>query len=427
MTIKLNFKIFFIYIFAFYLLYLPDFSYLIGINGYLILGILTLLYLTKYSLTKNSNYFSYYKRKPTFIFIVLTVISAIYFIIRAAIAGVSITDIDNLRVVQNLIPIFYLIGAVTIFYELDRQGYSKKQKYKFIINVAMIQGIIALCMLVFPSLKEIAFNIFYQNREINQYISQSRLYGICNGDYTYSLQIMHSILALFCLFYAYYYKDKKSLISFILILLVTFLNGRFGLVIFIIGFVLFILNVMLKTMNPLKIFQIILLSIVVFIMGYYVIINYVPNTYKLIIHAINDITSFLQTGNSTTEMYDLVSSFRFPEGLYLIIGMGYRVFGGSGKMFNANERSSDIGFVNDAYMGGLIYMMLLYSGYLYIIRKIDTLAKKKSFEKIMTKVLLVSMILANIKGEVFRSQILTTVFIMLIVFMLFEGEKENEK
>lgn len=424
---KVNLKIVILYLFAFYLLYLPDFTYLIGINGFIVLFLFIILFLLKYLVSKKNKYFSLYKKKPIFLFIIFTFVSAFYYMIRTSIAGVDIFDIDNLRIVQNIIPIFYLIGCVTIYFELDSLNYQKQQKYKFIINVATIQGIIALAMLLIPSLKNIALNIFYQNSDFNEYISQSRLYGICNGDYTYSLQVAHAILALFCLFYSSYYNDKKSLISLVLILLVTFLNGRFGLIVFIVGFIIFILNTMLKTMSPIKIIQIIFSSLLICIIGYYVIVNYIPNTYKLVTHAISDITSFLETGDSTTEMYELVSSFRMPPGICFIFGMGYRVFGGSGKLFNYNERSSDIGFVNDAYMGGLIYMFLLYYGYAYIIRKITLFTNKKHFERIMSKVLLISMTLANIKGEVFRSQILTTVFIIIIIFMLLEGEKQYEK
>ena len=424
---KINLKKIILYLFSFYLLYLPDFTYLIGVNGFVILSIFITLFLLKYLLTKNKKYFSLYKKKSIFLFIVFTVISSLYYMIRTSIAGVSIYDINNLRIIQNIIPIFYLIGCITIYFELDNLNYSKQQKYKFIINVATIQGIIALAMLLIPSLKNIAINIFYQSSEFNKYIFQSRLYGICNGDYTYSLQIVHSILALFCLVYMYYYKDKKSLISLIIILMVTFLNGRFGLIIFSVGFIVFILYILLKSMNPTKVVNIIFISTVIFATGYYIVLNYIPNVYKLVEHAILDISSFLSTGDSSTEMYDLVSSFRIPHGLYLIVGMGYRVFGGAGKMFNYNEKSADIGFVNDLYMGGLIYSFLLYAGYIYMLRKIISFSKKFSFERIMCNILLVSIILANIKGEVFRSQMIITLLLILLVFMLFEGEKNYGK
>ena len=86
-----------------------------------------------------------------------------------------------------------LIGVCIIYNELDEMNYNKKGKYKFVINVALIQSFIAINMVIIPEFRSIAYNIFYNgSNEINTYISASRLYGICDGDYTYSFQILHS-------------------------------------------------------------------------------------------------------------------------------------------------------------------------------------------------------------------------------------------
>ena len=43
----------------------------------------------------------------------------------------------------------------------------------------------------------------------------------------------------------------------------------------------------------------------------------------------------------------------FPEGMEFVFGRGHRVYGEAAKQ--AGYTASDIGFVNDMFMGGLIY------------------------------------------------------------------------
>lgn len=421
----INLRSLILYIYAFILIYSPNISYLIKVNNFVLLGCATVLYIFIYMIKREKEFFSYFKKKTIFIFITINILATFYYVIRTLIAGTDLTDFYNMRIIQNLMPIVYLSGALIIYHELNCMNFDKKEKYKFLINVVLIQSLIAISMIFIDSFRDIALNIFYSNHESNEYITKSRLYGICDGDYTYSFQILHSILALFILLYAYFYKEKKYIFNSLLALLVTFLNGRFGIIIFAIGLAYFLLYLFIKKGNFISVMKILFISSIIAIMCFLIIYFFLPNTFVIIEHAYHDILSFINGEKASTETASLVSMIFFPTGLSIIFGCGFRIFGYKGKAYGFNK-CSDVGFVNDAFMGGIIYMTLIYYAYYYIIRRIKSVCKKFCFERTMCNLLVVSMILANIKGELFRSQLLVANIITLLVFMLLSGGEKNE-
>ena len=427
MKIKINIKLLILYLYAFILMYLPNFSYAIKINNFILFGFATAIYIVKYLLKKDKIYFSYLKKKPIFIFIVIDILATCYYAIRTLIAGTDITDFYNMRIMQNLMPILYMLGTLIVYKELNDLNYTKEQKYKFIINVILIQSFIAISMIFLDSFRNIALNIFYSNHEFNEYVTRSRLYGICDGDYTYGFQILHSIFALFILMYAYFYKKKRYILYAIITLMVTFLNGRFGIVIFFIGLISFIIYLLMKKMDIIKVLKILFLMIIAGALMISIIYEFLPNTFIIVEHAYDDVLSFVNEGTTkNSETATLVSMIFFPTGLSIIFGCGFRIFGNKGREYGFND-SSDVGFVNDVFMGGIVYMILLYSGYFYIIAYIKKFFKGFCFERTVTNLLIICIFLANIKGEVFRSHLLMANIILLLTVMMLSGGKENGK
>lgn len=427
MKIKVNISLILTYIYAFFLIYSPNFSYIIKINNFILLGIFTffmlLTMMPQIRLLREK-----IRLKAIVYFIVMIIFSIIYYVIRTLIAGTNITDINNLRIIQGLMPIMYLLGTLIVYIRLDNNN-KIIDKYDFIIKVGLIQSIICIMMIFFNEFRNIAINIFYSNHELNKYITASRLYGICDGDYTYSFQILQSIIALLAFTYGNNKNKKKYYLYSIIILFSTVLNGRWGIVVFAVGVLLCLLYSAFINGKIFQTMKMIILLIIVGGIGITLIIKFLPNTVVLFTHAINDILSFLNNGEHT-ETGRLMEMILFPVGINIIFGCGYRIFGLKGINYGFTK-SSDVGFSNDMFMGGIIYVFMLYSPYINFYKITNNNAHKGSLEKIFSKVLLVAFLLSNFKGEVFRSELLNTIFILLSVFMLFESqrgvvEKTNE-
>lgn len=419
MKLSINLKLLSLYIFTFILIYFPNLSYYIKINGIIIYIIFLSLYLIKNLLSKNTKFMNFFKDKTVFTFIILNILYTIYYAIRTSIAGTNIFDLYNLRIIQNMFPILILMGVIIIYCELDKLKFDKFKKYKFIINIATFQGFLCLLMIIFPSFRQVAYNIFYQgSSKINIYISASRLYGICDGNYTYAFQILHSILGLFSLCIAYFFKKPKLYINTLLIISVSILNGRTGILIFLFGFVLLLLYILISEK---KIFKFLKYSFFIFLaisLTFIFIQKFLPSTAKIFEHAINDVLNFNNNSyNDTNETYQLISGIKLPNTFFnIIFGAGYRIYGGAGEKFG-NYQTSDIGFVNDIFMVGIFSLLFLYNSYFIFMRKIFKSKDSVKFNKVFMFLLFVSIIFANFKGELFRSQMLISSLLIILLFI----------
>lgn len=427
---KFNFIIPVLYLYSFILIYMPDLSYYIGISGEPILVASTLILFATMIISKKENLKHTLQNIVILSFIFLNVLFTLYYVIRTGMAGTSLSDVYNLRIVQNMIPVLIIIGVCCVFVKLDEFGYDKKKKYKFIINVGLIQSIIAISMVFIPQFRQIAYNIFYSGSdEINIYIYTSRLYGICDGNYTYSFQILHSFLALFALNYAYFFKEKRCYLYSVLLIIVSILNGRTGLIIYILGIVVTLIYILVKEQKILSFFRLLTVILVFFIVVLFIIKNFMPSTLKIINHAVEDILSFASgTDESSNETAHLLGSIQVPKGiLNNIFGAGYRIYAGLGINYGYYS-TSDIGFVNDWFMGGLFSIILLYGSFFILIKNIKKYSEKLSFENHMSIVLILCMLISNLKGEMFRSeiQIATLLFIFTFLFLsLINDIKKN--
>ena len=150
-----------------------------------------------------------------------------------------------------------------------------------------------------------------------------------------------------------------------------------------------------------KILKYIVLGIVLLIIILQLIRIAIPKTYNFINSMITDTVNLI-TGDELTGNYQALFGYMlyWPEGIYFIIGEGNRVYA------NLDYIQSDIGYVNDMFMGGLIYIVILYGTIITFLMK-----KNKEDNKLQNQLnLLISLIsaatllIANYKGETMKGR-----------------------
>lgn len=392
-----------LYIFTFYIIYTPNITALTGIS---ILGI----ELNKHTVLIIGSIFIaiYYmairikcKEKinlktviPLFLGIIL---SSVYYIVRV-IPKEEIT-VETTRIVQNNFIILQILYIIIILDILKFWKYSKEDMVKFILNVALIQSIIGILMLIIPSFRQIAINLCFNGLNENKYIIATRIYGI-SDDYTFGTQIFHAFLATIAVLYGIY-VNKKYYIYVPFLLIISLLNGRTGTLIFIINLIIIITTLIFTGKINKKILKYIVLGIVLLIIILQLIRIAIPKTYNFINSMITDTVNLI-TGDELTGNYQALFGYMlyWPEGIYFIIGEGNRVYA------NSDYIQSDIGYVNDMFMGGLIYIVILYGTIITFLMK-----KNKEDNKLQNQLnLLISLIsvatllIANYKGEAMKGR-----------------------
>lgn len=96
---------------------------------------------------------------------------------------------------------------------------------------------------------------------------------------------------------------------------------------------------------------------------------------------------------------------KFPE-QNILFGYGFRIYNLNAIVTNITNitinQSSDIGYVNDLFLGGLMYLLLLYIPIFYYILSSSKWSKKFQHTG-LPLVLLLTLLIADYKGETMRN------------------------
>lgn len=408
---KSNIWVFLIYLYGFFIIYSPRVSDLyLGIPIEYVTTFILGLLIFPYILFKFPRFKRVYLNKKLVFLYFGIFLSSCYFAFIASLTG------NEIRILQNNFILVQIIHAIIIIDVLKMLGYTKDGMIKFLLNLALIQGIICIIMVIIPEFKNIALNLYYLGREENIFISRMRIYGI-SGDYTFFTPIYHGLLAAVAAIYAVL-KSNKYLIYIPFILIAIILNGRFGLGVFIVGTFVGYLWLFMKRKQRLKIIQytatfFIVLGIAIYLLK---IIN--PYTYAWIQSGFESTVNLIMHGELEDNYKYLAGSHAYlPDGVSLIVGEGHRVYAEHGTSRGYN--SSDIGYVNDLFMGGIIYIIILYgSVFIFVLNKFNRKVNNDAdyyINKILPIILIITLILSNYKGETMRGGLIlfASIFIKL--------------
>lgn len=336
--------------------------------------------------------------------------ASVYVAFRSAFSGNESRIFQNLQIIVQIV---YFFEILSIMYYRFR--YSKYDIMSFFLNVVFIQGIVAVLMLLFPTFHDVALHLYYAGGTENIYISSKRIYGL-SSEYTFTTPIVNGLFAVMAIFLAL--KKSKLYIFYLpIILLLVLLNGRTGLIVFMIGFIIILI---MNSDNPIN------SSIIFFFIavGAYITFSLVqtlsPDTYFWIQSFFSD-TSNLVDGNVTGNYTQL--QMQLPQN-NLLFGYGFRIYDLS-RIVTRDYimQRSDVGYANDLFLGGIVYIILLYIPILLYIFK--SVRNDKLFKGTGLSILLViALLIADYKGEAMRNG---NLLLMTITFsMLFRIPKEDK-
>jgi uncharacterized membrane protein len=122
----------------------------------------------------------------------------------------------------------------------------------------------------------------------------------------------------------------------------------------------------------------------------------------------DEVVDYITTGEESGNIAVANSMWFAPKGIELIFGTGENVFG-------RTNNGSDLGYVVNLYYGGIIFSIALYFAYVFLIMQA---AGKDIVERIVLVSLVVFLLFANIKGNVFRPNEIINGSILLVVFSM---------
>lgn len=251
------------------------------------------------------------------------------------------------------------------------------------VYATLIQFLLALLALVIPEVKDFFISIIYANTGDEYlgiaWVTARRGFGFSNS-FVDSFGFGMGIIAALPLFFI---KEKRlyNLYFVPCLLLVSFLNVRTGLILAALGCVIALPSMIRaflkmdtrgKTKTVITVVAVILL--LVLLIGLVLVCN--PVTVRWILGDVVDMfvsiadipvdeypeyteNTWLQPDSDTTTADTLFSPrfWNLPSGWTVLFGSGHTIYGADGY------ENSDVGYVNDLWLGGLVGCLLLYGAF----------------------------------------------------------------
>lgn len=332
--------------------------------------------------------------------------------------------INDNSIANSIHLIYWMIDIIPFSIAINTYFFKKQFCIFDILNILLIvgtiQGMLALLSFLLPNVQQYFINhlISYGYSDVYAMLSQFRMYGFAS-NLTFSTPIVQSFLTVISLYLAIN-KNWIYLLFAPLIFFSAIINARTSFVILLIGIILLIFmnrNV-LRLKNIFRILIVIISAFFLIKFGMPLLEKNSQETYNWISSGFNEIVFFGESNYSTNgSYYNYISNplrYELPSELGTIFGVGDRIM-----TSNKYDARSDVGFINDIWLGGILYSIAIYILFTKFLWEIfNSKDIDKSFSKFIAVFLLGSFIVCNIKGYVFNMNNFTNIFLILYTYMI---------
>jgi len=292
----------------------------------------------------------------------------------------------------------------------------------FLINVGVFQLLFVLLTLVFSDFR----GWVLETSRIENIVSISndyglRSYGFANG-YTSTFPMLMGLYALFMIYRVLNFKNLRisffyDLLLFGLFILSVVLNARIGLVpvVIYVSFIFFTISYDLRRYP-----SFLLLALLILFIFTFVDLDGFQQYFERLLAGWYEVVELFK-GNHIGTFEVLSQMLHLPDDYFhLLWGYGLSVFGEQDNFLF----SSDIGFVKDVYIFGLVNTILLFFVLSYFSYPVF-LYFKKNFGLFFVLSFFLSFVFYYTKGSIFAASEVYNFLILLVIFQIYI--KHNSK
>lgn len=348
----------------------------------------------------------------------------IYIILMLICLYITALVLINNNPIANIAPfLFWMLdiipACIMVMISLKKHGRGLEDLLVLLIWAGIIQAVFAAFAFFVPTVKELFVSNMASEEylDIYNYMAQFRLYGFASG-LTFATPVIESFLTVIALYLAFH-KEFKYIFFVPLLVFAAVINARTSLIVIAIGIIIFALQGWrLNFKHIVKNICIIVCVVALVIGGISLIEQYAGPTYEWIKTGFDETANFFTKGDASGDYFSyLVSDTRhdLPEGARIIIGYGARVQG-SYKYSNP----TDIGYINDIWLGGILYCIVIYLLFARFIWEINHSAtsdrETRRFYRYLTWLFAGCFIALNIKTYVLCLNGFSTLFFIIYIF-----------
>lgn len=403
-VIKLNWFV----LLTFFMIFSPP---ILPINVKHVIGFFSIIFI----IINWRHYRSFLYDKLTKRIFILFSILALYVLLIVLLNDTDVNLISYyVYVCVDLLPFSVVLASYIMSYNDDRIV------YKIIIMCSMIELI-----LIYLSCFIEPIQIYFVNLMADQFgdiflkLADKRMFGFADS-LTFSSAVIQAIIA--WIFFMYNKKmNLFKVVLFVLFIIAGVMNARTTIVAFFIGLLVWFSHA--KKSIYFKIISVLICGFLLTGICNYFMTEFEHNlTVIWISEGAEELVNFFQ-GETSTGYFSYatdLSKYALPWTLEeRIFGTGTRVFGESNKFF-----SSDIGYVNDVWIGGYFFVIMSFGVYAYVFRILGN--SKNDITAFLGRYMFILYPVINIKGQVYLiSDITCLVIIILMVEILKRGCHEK--
>ena len=412
MQIKINKKNVFIYVGLFVLIYNPPF---IPFNAMHIIGAVSILgiVLEHYNVPVSPRFPS--NRLNTWVFFALI---TLYLTLIAVIKRQG-----NLDIIYS--PLYFVIDIIPFAYYVCRNGLiqngDSESFFELLLKVACLQGAIGLIAYFFRPFQGFLLKFFECYGYGNSFLAMSsiRLFGFA-GELTFTTPLFQSIMSICAIYYSISHPESgrvKLWMEAIILAFTAIINARISLIALIAGFIALIL---FSKMNINKrIILAILLGIIMAVVFFTILPVYESSSgsnSEWIMEGYKEIKAFLHGQVLSDSYFSYVTNkdrYILPNGfINILFGTGHNIING----LSTYGVYTDVGFINDIWVGGIFYILLIYIFYGTVLVRL--IKNADNIWKFFATYCLILLPIANIKGQVFGMNDLTVSIIIVYLCIL---------
>lgn len=308
-----------------------------------------------------------------------------------------------------LVDVFPATFLLIIYF--SKSKFSAYDILTFVLNFSLVQAFFTILAYTNPGIQEYFVNklVSYGYDDVFLMLSQFRLFGF-SSNLTYAMPVLQGFLTSVALFLGLTYKSRYYF--YIPILFFSgIVNARISIVITLVSMCMLLLFLNYKSKKtPFRIGSILFIIIsTMFFLSRMDFSN--SETWQWINTGIEELFNFFN-GN-TTGYFTYVNSH---DKYILPVTLGSKIFGNGVRVMGGGTKYgvvSDIGYVNDIWLGGIVFCITIYLFFFFIIKKIRKFSVSNNLNKFLFYSILCILVISNIKGFIFNiNDFTTTVFIL---------------
>ncbi|MEJ6554699.1 hypothetical protein PQI51_06665 [Microbacterium esteraromaticum] len=323
-------------------------------------------------------------------FLIATLFGALYVAIVVT-ATAAVSGLEETRLVQNFLPGLVVINAAVIVGVLNKTGHSRWGSFEVLLWMGAFQGMFSIAGALIESIHDVSRSLYAASGGANEYVAANRVYGV-STDFTYGTPIYHGIVAAVAIWYVITERKTRYVIPALLMVASSSLNARTGVLVFCGMLIIFAILYYIQRVNFVGVMSVVLAGLGAGYIAIELLREYVPAVYASYEALVKDTENLLYLDQYTGNYSVLIPEIkRIPEGLGLIFGEGKRLYS-----LGAGERT-DIGFTNDLFLGGLVYVVPVYVCFMLF------LLTKGTSGRILGISLVFAATVATIKGEMLHN------------------------